>query len=517
MLISANRKLLIILLLIWMVLGYVYVDYIKTSRYIDIENELNRETTLLLRTVSQRVDQHAAHLTSLSTLAVASEQPQRDLFLQVAGAIRQFYPRVTAVDLVSIDSGSVILTTRDTSIDLSALSSVIQAAAKTSTGKFMLLPSSVSAGRYLIVKRSPNSKLARFGLALEIDARTLLKSESAFWQQPNTLISISLPDGRKLLEQDIDPLVAQENIMQPLTTSNALSSRTQPLLLTTQLNHKTTNYLTDRPVLLGLGLIALLLVVIASVIRLQSRTRSAELRARLGEHGARIAHASRVNSLGEIASGMAHELTQPLTAILSQSQAGVHLVARGESSLKAIGEILQANVAQAKRADNILSRLRDWTRQSPALKNPQSLNDCIKSVSLLLANEARRLMIDVSVKADSNNPLVIGDTVEIEQVIFNLMRNSMEALESGKNTERHIQLSSSVSADHAIVEVLDNGPGISTVIQDRLFEPFVTSKEKGMGLGLALCERIIERMGGELHIANVSKGGVSARIILPKT
>lgn len=511
MLAPVNRKLAITLVIIWFVAGIAYVLYLQSTRLSELENELKRESALLNRVVSQRVDQQAAHLTSLSALAVSGKQPQRDLFLQVASAIRQFYPRVSAVDLVTLSADPFMLTTRENTTDFAILRTEIQAAAKASTGNLILLPSPVSEGNYLIVKRSPNSEHARFGLAIEIDVRMLLDTEAEFWQQANTFVTLALPDTTVLLDQSL----SLESKEESLISKNVLSSLTQPLLLTTRLVQHDRNILTDIPVLFGLVLIAAVLIVIAAVIRLLSRTRSAELRARLGEHGARIAHASRVNSMGEIASGMAHELTQPLTAILSQSQAGLHLVKRGEPSIKTLEKILLDNVAQAKRADSILTRLRDWTRHSPTENKPVSLNECLQNVALLLVNESRRLMIDVNIQIDKANPQAIGDTVQIEQVIFNLMRNAMEALETGNSAKRQILMSSRVSGQKAIVEVLDNGPGIDSGMEYSLFEPFVTSKLKGMGLGLALCERIVERMDGELEIVNSKQGGVSASIILP--
>jgi len=514
MLTKGNLKYVTVFALAWIVLGSVYVNYITSSQRSDIENELKSESALLHRIVSQRADQHDAHLTSLSALAVGSEQPQRNLFLQVAGAIRQFYPRVTAVDLVPLSADKPMFTTRESSVDIYALSSAIRTAAKASTGRLVLMASPMSPGRYLIVKRSPNSELARFGLAIEIDARILLESASEFWQKPNVLISLSLADGTVLTTRQAAPDASDGNGQGRMRIAKTLGSRTQPLLLTTGYWLRPGDILFGVPTVLGLSLIGGVLLALAMIVRLLSRTRSAEMRARLGEHGARIAHASRVNALGEIASGIAHELTQPLTAILSQSQACVHLLARGEKSMESVTEILQANVAQSKRAGDILSRLRDWTKQKPAVMKLQRLNERMHNVALLLGAEAQRLSIDLSVKTDATDPTVMGDAVEIEQVIFNLVRNAMEALERDNSSERRIQMTSSVSAQHAIVEVLDNGPGIAAEMRERLFEPFITGKEKGMGLGLALCERIVERMNGRIEIGIAEGGGVSARVFL---
>jgi C4-dicarboxylate-specific signal transduction histidine kinase len=328
-------------------------------------------------------------------------------------------------------------------------------------------------------------------------------------------VALSLPDGTPLIKPPAETFDAKEASQDSLKFSKALTSRTQPLLLSTSYRIAAGDLLVNTPILFGLGIIAVILIIIFLVIHLLSRTRSAELRARHGEQEARIAHASRVNSLGEIASGLSHELTQPLTAILSQSQAGMHLISRGESSLPSIAEILQSNVRQSKRASNILSRLRDWSRQAPAARTRQALNTCIDNVASLLAADARSRGIELVISCDESNPGVMGDAVEIEQLVFNLVRNAIEALERSNCANPRVQVSSRVSAQQVIVEVMDNGPGIAADMQSRLFEPFATDKENGMGIGLVLCERIVDRMEGSLEITAAKGDGVCACVSLP--
>lgn len=137
------------------------------------------------------------------------------------------------------------------------------------------------------------------------------------------------------------------------------------------------------------------------------------------------------------------------------------------------------------------------------------------NVASLLKPDAQRLRIDLSMQADPSNPAVLGDAVEIEQVIFNLTRNAMEALERDGQWERRIQLASAMSGSDAILDVTDTGPGIPTAMRGRLFEPFATGKQDGMGLGLVLCERIVERFGGRIEIGDGDQGGVRARVVLP--
>jgi len=505
------------LVAVWMIMSLAYLYYTASSQRILIETELERETGTLHRIVSQRADQHDAHLTSLSALAISGEVPQIDLVLQVAGAIQQFYPRVTEIDLVSLRPDLPSISTRTSSDDVTEIRSVGRAAAARSSGKFELLSSPVSDGRYLIVKRSPNTDAARFGLTIEVDAHKLAETESPFWRKPGASIALSLPDETMLFGEGIEgSFQAKEGMFtQSLITRRELGSRTQPLILTTKFVYGAGDLFPVDRVVIGLVIIGGILVALILVIKLVSKTRSAEQRARLGEQDARIAHASRVNALGEIASGMAHELNQPLTAILSLSQAGVRLIARPDTDPVVIEKILKNNIAQSKRAADIIVRLREWTRSTPPVSAPQEVNRCIENVIFLLGPDCRRQGIDVTVQTDPSEPEVLGDSVEIEQVLFNLVRNALEALEQASKEVKTIHVSSLTSDQQVILAVTDNGPGIDPKMRDRLFEPFATGKEKGMGLGLVLCERIVERMDGDIDIHDTLDGGVTSQIRLP--
>jgi C4-dicarboxylate-specific signal transduction histidine kinase len=218
----------------------------------------------------------------------------------------------------------------------------------------------------------------------------------------------------------------------------------------------------------------------------------------LSAQEARLAHASRVNTLGEMASGIAHELTQPLTAILSQAQAARHLARLGD--IAAVEPAVQGIAEQAKRASAILERLRNWTVPAQDAGRIGALGMALQNVELLLRPEAT--LRGVALRFDAVPPAIAirGDQVELEQIIFNLAHNAIEAA-SG-------QLGGSVSVlarrlgDEVVVDVSDNGPGVAPDLRDRLFEPFVTGKPGGTGLGLALCQRLAERMGGEVLLVS---------------
>jgi signal transduction histidine kinase len=515
MLQSKIRRLFALLSIVWLVFGITFIFVTVNSQRSGIEADLDRESAILHRLLSQRADQHDAHLTSLSALATSGEKVPVDLFLQVAAAIRRFYPRIAAIYLVSLKSDTQSIATAGTGADPSSVERLVRKAAARSAGDLTVISSPTAPDRYLVVKRSPNSDQARYGLALEINAKALSVTDALFWNKKSASISLTLPDKTILTGPVAKPVSSGSRFTAPITFTKALGSKSQPLILSTRVNPVFVDIVPLGWIASGLTFIGILLIGLGLIYQLLSRTRSAELRARLGEHEAQIAQASRINALGEMASGMAHELTQPLTAILSQSQAGIRLLARDGAPTDAIKDVLNVNIAQSKRAAAILSRLREWSKGGRATPSKQHLNRCLENVTLLLDQEIRRLQIDRTIKLDAADPVIMGDSVEIEQVIFNLLRNAMDVLKSEEISDRRISVGTRLNGSNAIVEITDNGQGIAPDMLERLYEPFQSSKEDGMGLGLALCERIMERMNGRLEIANSMNGGVSARAVFP--
>ena len=233
----------------------------------------------------------------------------------------RFYPRIIGISLVPLDGEDRVLEIGVREADLREL---IRAAADRSTGAPVLVryPSDLPA--YLIVKRSPNSEAARYGLALVIDAAALLDGDSDYWTRAEATRWLALPDGT--------PLVGAAGNVQTPQFTRALSSGTQPLELKTAIRMTMSDILPPGRVVLVLAVIALGALALRVIGRQRAEVRAAEARAELSGLETRLSHASRVNALGEMASGMAHELTQPLTAILAQAQAARHLAARGDTT-----------------------------------------------------------------------------------------------------------------------------------------------------------------------------------------
>jgi signal transduction histidine kinase len=451
-----------------------------------LSGELREETINLDGVASQRADQHDAHLTSLSSLATAGAELRRDLFLDVASTIIRFYPRIEAVDLVPLDPSVVgVSTGADPSV---ATQEVIRAAARDSDGQLMMRPAAGRPGRYLLIKRSPNSDAARYGLSLVINADRLIDSDTPFWSRPSVSRTLSLPDGTPLIGETVD--AAQVSV--------TLASVSQPLLLSAKISLSVSDLISPARLLATVGGVTALYLIALFGVRQVAEVRQARAQATLNAQETRLAHASRVNALGEMASGLAHEVTQPLTAILAQAQAGRHLAGRGDA--EASGQAFDQIVTQARRASEIVVRLRDWARPVPDAMVAVDVSEVIDGVERLLRREA--MQADIALRIDPAAGLsdVRADRVELEQIVFNLMRNAMEAVAG--TPRREVAIEARQVGKQILIDVSDSGAGVAEDIKARLFDPFVSAKPGGTGLGLALCRRLAERMEGSVELVD---------------
>ncbi len=467
----------------WLVLAVVAALATSIIEQRRLSAELDTESAILHRLASQRADQHDAHLTSLSAVAVAGGEERFDLFLDVATTIIRFYPRIIAIDLVPLSEQQGGASTRGT---LSAdTRETIRAAARASKGPLEIRAVPETPGAYLLVKRSPNSDAALYGLALEVDAAALIASDNAFWLRPSVTKTLRMPGGSVL---------AGDGIGTAPDVSKPLGSLSQPLLLDTAITPGLAGLFPPGRILSVVGAMTALYLGAMLALGQIRRTRRAEQQVRLSAQEARLAHASRVNALGEMASGMAHELTQPLTAILSQVQAGQRLLKRGDTAR--LGGVLDDAAAQTKRAGAILDRLRRWTRPAQNPSRASSLSGAARSVEALLRSEGAQLGATLTLDLSPDPLPVLADPVELEQVIFNLVRNALDAITEASH--RDVLLTTRQEDGRAVLAVSDTGPGVPDALRERLFEPFVTGRTDGTGLGLALCLRLVERMGGAI-------------------
>jgi PAS domain S-box-containing protein len=229
-----------------------------------------------------------------------------------------------------------------------------------------------------------------------------------------------------------------------------------------------------------------------------------------------VAHLMRVNTLGELSGAIAHEINQPLTAILSNAQAALHLLGHDAPDLAEVRDALQDIVHEEKRAGEVIGRLRNLLKKGEKKNEPVDVNSLVNATIALLKNELINRGLDAKPDLAKNLPMTWGDPIQLQQVLLNLVMNAMDAMAATPAAQRTIDISTRVANAGAIeVRVGDRGPGIRAEAQDRLFQPFFTTKEHGLGLGLTICSTIVEAHGGKLSLANRDGGGTSAAILLP--
>jgi C4-dicarboxylate-specific signal transduction histidine kinase len=243
----------------------------------------------------------------------------------------------------------------------------------------------------------------------------------------------------------------------------------------------------------------------------QRHEAGAEIRMRDRE----IAHLNRVGAVGELASSLAHELGQPLGAILTNAQAVRRLLTREAPDMKELRETVNDIIADDQRAGEVIQRMRSLLRKEETPRDAVDLNEIVRTVLRLVASDASLRQATVDHDLARSVPPVIGDSVQLKQVVLNLVTNGLDAVADRAVGDRSVTVTTSVADGHVFLSVRDNGPGLGEPDLDRVFEPFYTTKAHGLGMGLPICRTIVEAHGGEIQAANVPGGGAAFRCDFP--
>jgi PAS domain S-box-containing protein len=220
-----------------------------------------------------------------------------------------------------------------------------------------------------------------------------------------------------------------------------------------------------------------------------------------------MAHMERLNTTGEMAAGIAHEVNQPLTAIANYSRVAIRLLEQDELPRDKLKEILEKMDVQSERASAVIARMRGYVKKTDTGRELIDPNKLIQDVIDLAEVDSRKNDVIVSFKSVANLPKVSIDVVQIQQVALNLIRNAMEAMGASALHEKEVEVSTEVSGKQVLIKVRDFGPGIDKEAEARLFDPFFSTKQGGMGVGLSICQSIIQAHGGELGFhRNIGKG-----------
>jgi two-component system sensor kinase FixL len=244
-------------------------------------------------------------------------------------------------------------------------------------------------------------------------------------------------------------------------------------------------------------------------------TEQQEARRRIHDLQSELLHVSRLSVMGQMASTMAHELNQPLTAVMNYLEAARHLLERSPDAAKQVNRLMTRAVSQAERAGEVIRQLRQFVSKGETERRAESLNKLVEEALALALLGARQAGVRVTLELDRGLPPVLVDGVQIQQVILNLVRNAVEAMETVDRRELTIATRAMPADNIAEVSVADSGPGIPPEIANRLFQPFVTTKKSGMGLGLSICRDIVEAHRGRLQVAPRASGGTEFRLTLP--
>lgn len=241
---------------------------------------------------------------------------------------------------------------------------------------------------------------------------------------------------------------------------------------------------------------------IAGIAEDVTEHRLAEQQAR--EHRDELAHMARLSSVGEMASSLAHELNQPLGAVANYCRAGLRLLRTDATNTERVKQALEKASAQAQRAGDIIHHLRDFVRKDARRRACVEMNSVVREAVRLTEADIHKNRISLKLELFERLPMVMGDRIQLEQVILNLLRNGMEAMVDYNATRRELVVYSRARDERTVqISVRDNGPGLSDESLDRIFNPFYTTKEGGMGMGLPISRSIIEAHAGHLWAEQV--------------
>jgi two-component system sensor kinase FixL len=237
--------------------------------------------------------------------------------------------------------------------------------------------------------------------------------------------------------------------------------------------------------------------------------------ARLQELQAELVHVSRLTAMGEMASALAHELNQPLSAIANYLRGSRRLLEKGDPADRPrLAEALGKAADQAIRAGDVIARLRQFVGRGESEKRLESLPRLIEEASALALVGARELGVRLTLSVDPDCERVLVDRVQIQQVMINLLRNSVDAMRDSPVRELRVAVARAASRFIEIT-ISDTGSGIGEATLPRLFEPFMTTKQEGMGVGLSICRTIVEAHGGAIWARNIPDGGAAFTFTLP--
>jgi signal transduction histidine kinase len=249
--------------------------------------------------------------------------------------------------------------------------------------------------------------------------------------------------------------------------------------------------------------------VITTTVDVTERRRAQDEREKLRQLELDFAHMNRVSMMGELAASLSHEILHPIATARNNARAGMRFLEMNPPNLGEVREALDCVVRDADRARDIVGRMRDHIKKAPPRKECFDLNAAINEVLVLAQSVTHRNEVSVQTRLADGLLPVLGDRIQLQQVLLNLILNAAEAMSSVEEGARELLISTEQDQTGALVAVRDSGPGIDAQHLDRVFDAFYTTKSSGTGMGLSICRSIIHAHGGKLWAeANEPRGAV---------
>jgi len=270
-----------------------------------------------------------------------------------------------------------------------------------------------------------------------------------------------------------------------------------------------------RQTVLVAGTVLLLQALTIGALLLQRRWRR-QAEADAGQRGIELARAMRFAAMGELTASIAHEINQPLGAILANAEAAELMLRNGDASAEALAQILADIQSQDLRATEVIRRLRNLLEKNEVLQSPMALHTALRDALSLIEPEARRRDIDLHSALEAVDDQILGDPVQLQQIVVNLILNAMDAIDQGSPPLRRLGIRTRDGADCIEIEISDTGIGIDPAHRDSIFESFYTTKPHGMGLGLPIVRAIVAAHLGSIKLAPGDTGGTVATVSLPR-
>lgn len=254
---------------------------------------------------------------------------------------------------------------------------------------------------------------------------------------------------------------------------------------------------------------------VGTIIDVTDRRQAEKERERLHEAQADLAHVSRMTTMGELTASLAHEVNQPITAVVNGASTCIRWLTRGDPDLGEAREAASGVIRNAKRAADIINRIRSISKKGESKRQLVDVNELIGEMIALLRNEANRYSIFIRTDLDTELPKVMADSVQVQQVMMNLIMNSIDAMKDVDRT-RELAIRSRRGEDQYLtISVTDSGMGLPSEQTNQIFDAFFTTKSHGLGMGLRISRSIVESHGGRLWAAGSSPHGASLSFTLP--